>query len=625
MNSILSQIHSPRDLRQLDLDQLNQLAREIRNFLVETVSLTGGHLAANLGVVELTIALHAALDCPKDKIIWDVGHQCYVHKILTGRKDKFGQLRQIDGLSGFPSPKESHYDVFTTGHASTSISAALGLALARDRQGQDHRVVAVIGDGSLTGGLAFEGLNHAGRLNTDLLVILNDNEMSISPNVGALSNYLTRLRMEPTISKARYDLEKILRQIPGLGGPMGKAVDVFKDSIKHLLVPGIFFEELGFTYLGPINGHDFKVLQKATREALSRRGPVLVHVITEKGKGYPPAEDDPARFHGVRPSNGRMPASAQTFSKVFGRTLVELARENPDIVAITAAMKEGTGLGDFASLYPERFYDVGIAEAHAVTLAGGLAKGGLRPVVAVYSTFLQRAYDQIIHDVALQELPVVLVLDRAGIVGQDGPTHHGVFDLSYLRHIPHLQVAVPSCGKELEQMLTLALKQDAPVAIRYPSGQADAVYEPEPVVWGQVEVPRAGQDVAIFAVGVMVELALEAANLLLEQGISAAVVNVRFVKPLSEELFTMAKEFGKVVTVEDNVVAGGFSAGLLEGLAKRQLHPLVKSIGIPDQFVEHGSRDELLARYGVSPQGIKEAALDLVTGRRIKVKQGGAE
>lgn len=624
MNGILAGIQSPQDLKKLSLAQLNQLAGEIRDFLIETVSVTGGHLAANLGVVELTIALHRALDCPMDQIVWDVGHQCYVHKILTGRKEQFAKLRQLGGLSGFPSPKESPYDSFITGHASTSISVALGLALARDLRGEDHRVVAVIGDGSMTGGLAFEGLNHAGRLNTDLLVILNDNEMSISPNVGALSNYLNRLRMEPSISKARYDLEKILRQIPGLGGPMGKAVDTIKDSIKHLLVPGIFFEELGFTYLGPINGHDFRMLQKGLREALSRKGPILLHVVTEKGKGYPPAEADPARFHGVYPNNGQLPGPKESFSSVFGRKLVELAKDNERIVAITAAMKEGTGLGDFAAAYPDRFFDVGIAEGHAVTLAGGLAKGGLRPVVAIYSTFLQRAYDQLIHDVALQELPVVFVLDRAGIAGPDGPTHHGVFDLSYLRHIPNMEVAVPRCGAELEQMLTLALTRQSPVAIRYPNGQATTASEPAPVVWGQAEVLRDGTDVALFAVGPMAEMALEAAELLAAEGVQAAVVNVRFVKPLPGELFHWAEKVGKVVTVEDNVLAGGFSAGFLEECALRGLAPQVKRLGMPDSFVEHGSREELLQRHGLSPRGIFQAAFELM-GRPKPAFQRGTD
>ena len=515
MSNLLKQIHSLRDIRSMSLASLGELAREIRHELIKTVANNGGHLAPNLGVVELTLALHRVFNSPVDKIIWDVGHQCYVHKLLTGRKDEFGTLRQFGGICGFPRPSESIHDAFGTGHSSTSISAALGMAIARDLKGENHSVVAVIGDGAMTGGMAFEALNHAGHLKKNLIVVLNDNEMSIAQNVGAMSGYLTRLRTDPMYSRGKEEIEQLLRRIP-IGSTLLKFGERLKDSLKHLVVPGMLFEELGFTYLGPVDGHDLKAVTTILNQARNQKGPVLVHVLTKKGKGYRPAEENPDRFHGVGPFNPATGeviknSSAPSYSEVFGRTLTRLAQQDQSILAITAAMTSGTGLNSFARLFPGRFFDVGIAEQHAVTLAAGLAKEGYHPVVTIYSTFLQRAYDQILHDVCLQNLPVTFAIDRAGLVGEDGATHHGLFDYAYLRHIPNMVIMAPRDENELQHMLATAVQHPGPAAVRYPRGTAtgckmDEELKTLPV--GQALVLRKGRDLTLLAVGCMVCMAV---------------------------------------------------------------------------------------------------------------------
>ncbi|MBC7106920.1 MAG: 1-deoxy-D-xylulose-5-phosphate synthase [Firmicutes bacterium] len=609
---LLPKIRGPADLRRLDFEDLKRLAAEIREVIVATTSRTGGHLAPNLGVVELTLALHYVFDSPRDKIIWDVGHQSYVHKLLTGRYHRFGTLRQLGGISGFPRPEESVHDVFATGHSSTSVSAGLGLAVARDLAGRDFRVVAVIGDGALTAGMAFEALNHAGHLQKDLLVVLNDNEMSIAPNVGALAKYLNRLRTDPMYRRGKEEIERLLNRIPAIGPRVARVVERLKDGLKYLVVPGMFFEELGFAYLGPVDGHDIPLLVEVFRQARKARGPVLVHVLTKKGKGYPPAERNPDLFHGIgpfradtgEPEAGRGP----TYTEVFGRTVVELARRDPRVVAITAAMPAGTGLVPFAREFPERFFDVGIAEQHAVTLAAGMAKGGLRPVVAIYSTFLQRAYDQIIHDVCLQNLPVVFAVDRAGIVGDDGATHQGLFDLAFLRTVPNMVVMAPRDAAALANMLYTALELGRPAALRYPRRRAPGAPPPEwsPVPLGRAEVLREGDDAALVAIGTMVPVACGAAEVLAAQGIGVAVIDARFAKPLDEEcLSAWAERTRLVVTLEEHVLAGGFGSAVAEMLADRGLSGVrVARMGLSDTFVEHGSQEALLARYGLTPEAV---------------------
>lgn len=618
--SILTRIQGPQDLRGLSPKEQAELAGELRAEVIKTVAKNGGHLAPNLGTVELTLALHTVFDSPHDKIIWDVGHQAYTHKLLTGRRDAFATLRQFNGLSGFPKPGESPHDVFATGHSSTSISAALGLAIARDLSSERHRIVAVIGDGSLTGGMAYEALNHAGHLRTDLLIVLNDNKMSIAPNVGGLARYLQRLRMHPGLHHLSAELDEYIRRIPALGGFTAQAVEKLKDSLKYMVIPGVFFEELGLSYFGPVDGHHIGGMQRAFREAVAHGGPVLVHVLTKKGKGYAPAERNPERFHSVGPfaveTGEPLARSARSYTQLFGQAMVELAREDERVVAITAAMPEGTGLDRFARHFPDRFYDVGIAEPHAVTMAAGLAAGGLRPVVAVYSTFLQRAYDQILHDVCLQNLPVIFALDRAGLVGQDGPTHHGLFDLSYLRHIPGMSIMAPKDERELRQMLRTALAASLPVAIRYPKspGLGLTLEKNASVLpWGRAERIRDGGDVALVALGPMVSIAEAAAERLAARGISCAVVNARFVKPLDEEvLLELAHKTRRIVTIEEHTVIGGFGAAVLELLAARGLVRVqVKCLGLPDRFIEHGPRDLLLERYGLSIAGICQAVADL--------------
>jgi len=615
--SILDTIDGPADVKGLSRAELKALAQEIRARLIDTVSRRGGHLAANLGVVELTIALHHVLESPRDKIIWDVGHQCYTHKLLTGRAAALETLRQYGGMAGFPRRAESEHDCFDTGHGSTSISVALGCATARDLAGQDHAVVAVIGDGAMTGGMAFEALNHAGHLRQDLMIVLNDNQMSISRNVGALAHYLSRMRTDPHYLRAKDNFEATMRRLPR-GAALLEAVEKFKASVKQLLVPGMFFEELGFTYLGPIDGHDLEALIETLRHARSIKGPVLVHVITTKGKGYDHAERDACRFHRTAPfdieSGEPAVAGGSSFTSVFGSTLVRLAQSDRRIIAITAAMPDGTGLVPFCQRFPDRFFDVGMAEGHAVTFAAGLAAAGLRPVVAVYSTFLQRAYDQVLHDVCLQRLPVVFAVDRAGLVGEDGPTHHGVFDLSYLRHLPNMVVMAPRDGEQLAAMLCTALAGDSPCAIRYPRTAATFPEQlPPPMPAGAGELLHDGTDIGLIAVGSMVAPSLEAASLLEAQGISAAVVDARFVKPLDAKLILeVAQRCGALVTVEENSVAGGFGSAVLELLQENGVAVALRRLGLPDRFIEHGPRVTLLEMNGLTPAGIAAAAVEII-------------
>ncbi len=623
---ILPSIRGPADVKRLTRGELEALADEIRQEIVATVAANGGHLAPSLGVVELTLALHRVFNSPVDKIIWDVGHQCYAHKLITGRRDRFRSLRQRGGISGFPKRRESPHDVFETGHSSTSIAAALGMAKARDLAGEDFSVVAVIGDGALTGGMAFEALNNAGHLGTRLIVVLNDNSMSIAPNVGALASYLSRLRSDPTYARVKADLEHALRRIPVVGDSVSKAAERLKDSLKYLVVPGMLFEELGFTYLGPVDGHNLTALESVLRQASSIRGPVLVHVITRKGKGYAPAERNPDRFHGTGPfevKTGEAESSASSgpsYGEIFGQTMIRLAEEEPRLVAITAAMPDGTGLKPFARRFPDRFFDVGIAEQCAVTFAAGLATCGYKPVVAIYSTFLQRAYDQIIHDICLQDLAVVFAVDRAGLVGDDGATHQGIFDISFLRAVPNLTVMAPADGRELSLMLRWAIGQPGPVALRYPRGRALSLERtPEPIRRATGEVLRQGTDVWIVALGPLVGRALEAARRLAERGISCGVFNARFAKPLPEkELLDFVSAGAGLVTLEENVASGGFGAAVLECLNRRApgLEGRVVTLSLPDRFIDHGKVPHQLDEVGLGVEDIVAAASSVAAGGR---------
>jgi 1-deoxy-D-xylulose-5-phosphate synthase len=612
---IIKNISSPEDLKKLSGEALYSLAKELRQMIITQVSSNGGHLASNLGVIELTIAIHYVFNSPVDKIIWDVGHQSYSHKLLTGRYRGFSTLRKYKGLSGFPNRGESPHDSFGTGHSSTSISAALGMAEGRDLKGEHHKVIAIIGDGAMTAGLAFEGLNHAGQLKKDLIVILNDNEMSISQNVGALSNYLTRILTGETFKRLKRDTKSLIEHIPKFGAPVSKMAERAEEMLKGLFLPGIIFEELGFEYVGPIDGHNIELLIETFRRVKEMGMPVLLHVITKKGKGYKFSEEDPCIFHGIGPFDMKTgictsDTSCPTYSEVFGKALTELADKDRKVIAISAAMREGTGLDCFAEKHPERFYDVGIAEPHAVTFAAGLASQGLRPVVAIYSTFLQRSYDEIIHDVCLQNLPVVFAIDRAGIVGEDGATHQGVFDISYLRHIPNLLFMAPRSGRELRAMLCLALRHNGPSAIRYPRGRVsqyiDNKMDVPDLEIGKAEVLEAGDEIAIIAAGNMVGPVLSAAVRLRDDGIRPYVINARFLKPLDEELIlTIAEKTKKIVTVEENVLAGGFGSAVLECLNKAGVSDVtVKRIGVDDEFVEHGSQSILRKKYGLDEEGI---------------------
>ncbi len=616
MRKFIDKINSPQDLKKIPVTDLPVLAGEMRELIINIVSKTGGHLASSLGAVELAIALHYCYDMPRDKIIWDVGHQAYSHKILTGRKDTFETLRQLGGISGFPSRAESKYDIFTCGHSATSVSAALGLACARDLKNKTGKVIAVIGDASLANGMALEALNHAGHLKKDVMIILNDNELSISKSVGGLSRYLNKIISNPAYNRARRRMQILVKRIPFFGFKAFKAAKRLEETLKNLFLPGMFFEGFGLRYFGPIDGHNIKELISRFRAFTRLREPIIVHVLTKKGKGYGFAEKKPSLYHGPGPfekNTGRFSGmkKPESFTEAFSQKIVELAEKDRKIVAVTAAMPDGTGLSEFSRKFPERFYDVGIAEEHAVTFSAGLAREGLKPVVAIYSTFLQRGYDQIIHDVSLQGLPVVFCLDRAGFSGEDGPTHHGVFDIAYLRHIPNFVLMAPRDALELKAMLEFAIKLGKPAAIRYPKGSGVSHLSGSSfhrIETGKAELLREGRDVAIFALGSMVSIAVKAADLLSSGGIEATVVNARFVKPIDKEMIeNVTKRVKKIVTLEEGVVSGGFGSAILEFLERENIKNIsLERIGLPDHFITHGKREQLLKEYHLTADEICE-------------------
>lgn len=615
---MLERIQKENDIKELNSEELECLAGEIREFLVEKVSKTGGHLASNLGVVELTMALHLICDLPKDKIIWDVGHQSYTHKLLTGRKEGFEDLRSYGGMSGFPKRKESQCDAFDTGHSSTSISAGLGYVRARDLKHEDYTVISVIGDGSLTGGMAYEALNNASNLKTNFIVVLNDNHMSISENVGGMSRYLANLRTADIYTGLKKGVTNALQQVPVMGDRMIEHIRKTKSSIKQLMVPGMFFEDMGITYLGPIPGHNLPMLCKALKEAKKVEGPVLLHVMTTKGKGYEPAETAPDKFHGIGPfdiESGKVLAKkdGDTYTDVFGKVLCDEASRNPDIVAITAAMADGTGLARFKKHYPNRFFDVGIAEEHGVTFAAGLAAGGLKPVFAVYSSFLQRGYDQLIHDVALQNLPVVFGVDRAGLVGSDGETHQGIFDLSFLSNIPNMTVMSPKNKWELADMLRFALQMNSPVAIRYPRGKAYDGYEGcrERISYGKSEWIFEGKEIAILCVGHMFEEAVKTRDKLIEQGYEPTLINMRFIKPIDEAMIEKVCQTHKLIAViEENVQTGACGEHVSEYVMRKMLPSHVLTLALPDDYIEHGSVDVLRKMTGIDSESMSEKIIE---------------
>lgn len=613
---ILEKIKEANDVKQLSLSECEQLAQEIRDFLIRSLSETGGHLASNLGVVELTIALHRFLHFPEDKLVWDVGHQVYTHKILTGRKEQFATLRKTGGLSGFPKRKESDCDAFDTGHSSTSISAGLGLVQARDLKGENYQVVSVIGDGALTGGMAYEALNNAAELKKNFIIILNDNEMSITRNVGGMSSYLDHIRMAAPYTELKMGVTNALKKIPKVGDGMVDALHKTKSSIKQLVIPGMLFENMGLTYLGPVDGHDMRQLGKVLQEAKRKQGPVLIHVLTEKGRGYEPAMRHPARFHGAAPyeietglpkSNGN-----PSYTDIFSTVMRKFGDREPDVVAVSAAMVPGTGLKRFGNMFPERLFDVGIAEEHAVTFAAGLALGGLRPVVAIYSSFLQRAVDQILHDVCMQNLPVVFAVDRAGLVGSDGETHHGCFDLSYLSMMPNMTVMAPKNKWELSDMLKFAIRQKSPVAIRYPRGEAYIGLEDyrAPIEMGKAEILEKGKEIAILAVGNMVRTAVQVTENLRNCGYEPTLVNMRFVKPLDMDLLEILREdHSLIVTMEENVKSGGFGEQVMTYYGSRLHSPAVRIVAIEDQFVPHGSVEDLMHQQQMDSASVTERIL----------------
>ncbi len=622
---ILSSIKGPEDIKRLSREELKTLARELRDEIIYTVSHTGGHLAPSLGVVELTLALLRVFHPLHDRIVWDVGHQAYAYKILTRGIEKFRTLRQFGGISGFPKIEESPFDHFGVGHSSTSISAALGMAVARDLRKKSHKVLAIIGDGSMTAGMAYEALNQAGDLEKDLIVILNDNEMSISKNVGALSSFLSRKLTDRRFIKFKQDLKKWMKQIPRFGEDLINYARRSEESLKSLFTPGILFEAFKFSYVGPIDGHNIEKMEEVFREIKFLTQPILIHILTKKGKGYPPAEKNPTYFHGVgkfEPETGSSTTTKKkykTYSEVLGITLTHLASQDKNIVAITAAMPEGTGLSIFKERFPDRFFDVGICEQHAVTFAAGMSKEGFKPFVCIYSTFLQRAYDQIVHDVCLQNLPVVFCLDRGGLVGEDGPTHHGAFDLSYLRHIPNMTLMAPKDEPEFQRMLLTALHHRGPVAIRYPRGVGPAhelLDTITPIEIGSGEILMEGKELLIVAIGSRVYPALWAAQELKKEGIDAAVYNARFIKPLPHDLIKLVLDYKDILVVEENSLQGGFSSALLEVLNDQGLlaGKRLKRIGIPDKFIEHGTQRELRAMLGLDATGIKKKALELKKG-----------
>lgn len=598
---LLERIEKENDIKELNMEELDQLAGEIREFLIQKISLTGGHLASNLGVVELTIAMHRVFTLPKDKMIWDVGHQSYTHKILTGRRAGFDALRKYGGMSGFPKRKESPCDAFDTGHSSTSISAGLGYVEARDLKGEDYSVISVIGDGAMTGGMAYEALNNAAHLKTNFIIVLNDNYMSISENVGGMSNYLAQLRTADFYTGLKKGVTNALHKIPTVGDHMIEQIRRTKSSIKQLVVPGMLFEDMGITYLGPIPGHDIRMLCRAFREAKKVEGPVLLHVLTQKGKGYAPAEKDPSRFHGTGPfdiSTGEplQKASKDTYTDIFSKVICDIGKHDPNVAVITAAMADGTGLSAFARYFPKRFFDVGIAEGHGVTFAAGLAAGGMHPVFAVYSSFLQRGYDQLIHDVGLQNLPVVLAVDRAGLVGSDGETHQGIFDLSYLGGIPNMTVISPKNRWELADMLRFAVQFDGPVAIRYPRGTAYDGYEKyrAPICYGKSEVIYEEEGIALISVGHMFEEAEKTRRAIKKIGYNCSLINARFVKPLDGEMIDeLSKTHRLIVTIEENILCGGFGERVSDYVLKNHIPVQVLSLALPDDYIEHGSVDLL--------------------------------
>jgi 1-deoxy-D-xylulose-5-phosphate synthase len=617
--SVLNRIDSPADLRKLDSSELARLAEEIRDLIVRTTSETGGHLASSLGAVEIAIAIHRSLDTPRDMVIWDVGHQAYAHKILTGRRDEFHTLRRHGGIGGFPRRAESEYDVVDSGHAGSSVSYGVGLALARDKLGLDYAVASVIGDGSMTSGVAYEAMNQAGHhLDSNLIIILNDNEMSISKNVGGVAAYLSRMRIKPGYTHLKEELEELLKTMPAVGDGIYRVASQLKDTVTHALVPGMLFESLGLKYVGPIDGHDLQELEETIREARWIPHPVLVHAITRKGKGYGYSESRPELFHGVSSfdrETGRVKkvSGEPTYTELFGEAMVELGKKDDKIVAVTAAMKLGTGLERFARMFPERFFDVGIAEQFGVNLAAGLALGGLKPVVAIYSTFLQRAFDQLSQEVCLNKVPVVLAVDRAGLVGEDGATHHGYFDISYLRMLPNMTVMAPGTGAELPAMLEFALGLGSPAAVRFPRSRAvvgDA-RECAELSLGRGEIVRPGSDITLLALGDMVPRALEVALLLEESGLSAGVVNARFAKPIDESFIAeVTKDRKMLVTLEDNVVSGGFGSGVTSVVESLGLTVPVLNKGLPDDFVDHGTISELFDEIGLSAQAVTSEILE---------------
>lgn len=619
---VLEKITKANDIKNIDPIELPLLGEEIRRFLIEKISMTGGHLASNLGVVELTMAMHLALELPQDKIIWDVGHQSYTHKILTGRQAGFDELRKYGGMSGFPKRAESDCDAFDTGHSSTSISAGLGYVEGRDIQGQDYHVVSVIGDGSLTGGMAYEALNNSSKLDTNFIIVLNDNNMSISENVGGMSKYLDSLRTAETYTGLKSGVEKGLSAIPVVGDTIVTKIRKTKSSIKSLLVPGMFFEDMGITYLGPVDGHDIKLLYRTLQEAKKVKGAVLVHVLTKKGKGYRPAELHPSKFHGTGPfeiTTGQ-PKSKQdkdSYTDVFSKVMYKEGAKNPKLVAITAAMADGTGLTPFSKKYPDRFFDTGIAEEHAMTFAAGLAAAGMTPVIALYSSFLQRAYDQMIHDVCLQELPVVIAVDRAGLVGSDGETHQGIFDLSYLTTIPNMTVMSPKNKWEMADMLRFAIDWDFPIALRYPRGQAYEGLEEfrKPIAYGESEVLYDEDQIVILSVGHMMETALEVRRRLKDTGYHCSLINARFIKPVDTAMLeAAAAEHSIIVTIEENLLSGGYGAVVLDYISKGKLDTRVLSFGIPDEYVEHGSVDVLRKEVLLDPETITKKIITECVG-----------
>ncbi|MDO8535885.1 MAG: 1-deoxy-D-xylulose-5-phosphate synthase [Candidatus Omnitrophota bacterium] len=624
MSRLIDSINSPVDLRKLKLVDLPMLAKEIRQEMLSTVSKTGGHLSSSLGAVELAIAIHYSFDTPRDCVLWDVGHQAYAHKILTGRARYFSTLRQLGGLSGFPNKDESpEYDMFTCGHSSTSISTGLGLVMASGLNKDRRKVIAVIGDAALAGGMAFEALNHVGHSKKNMIVILNDNELSITKSVGALSRYLNRIITNPAYNKIRNDVEKVLKRIPRFGFRAYRAARKLEEGLKNLLIPGMLFEELGFRYFGPIDGHNAAQMITVFKNLINLDEPILIHVITRKGKGYKYSEKNPSEFHSTGPFDIETgipikKVAKETFTEAFCEKIVDLAKADERIVGVTAAMIDGTGFDKFAKEFPQRFYDVGISEEHAVGLSAGLARGGYRPVVAIYSTFLQRAYDQIIHDVCLQDLPVVFCLDRAGLVGEDGPTHHGVFDIAYTRHMPNLIVMAPKDTDELKAMLSFAIRQNKPIAMRYPRGslpsltnEASLIYakhglETEPVNTGKSEMIKEGGDIAIIAIGSMVTTAVEVSAILFKKKIDASVVNARFVHPIDGEMIEkICASCKRIVTIEEGVLEGGFGSAVLEFIERENIKGVrVKRFGLPDRFIEHGKREELFKKYNLTPDAI---------------------